>query len=60
MVSSRFERHTAVRAVAGLTGMRNTIDEIEIFSEVEAAGQARRQAGVMRRLTSIAESGRYS
>ena len=37
MVANRFERDAAERAVAGLTGVRGIIDDIEIFSDVEAA-----------------------
>lgn len=34
-VGNRFERHAAERAVAGLTGVRNVIDDIEVFGEQE-------------------------
>ncbi len=37
MVGNQFERDAAERAVAGLTGVRGIIDDIEIFSDVEAA-----------------------
>jgi osmotically-inducible protein OsmY len=37
MVGNRFERGAAERAVAGLTGVRGIVDDIEIFSDVEAA-----------------------
>jgi len=37
MVGNRFQRDAAERAVAGLTGVRGIIDDIEIFSDVEAA-----------------------
>ena len=37
MVSYRFERDAAERAIAELTGVRNIIDDIEIFSDEEAA-----------------------
>jgi osmotically-inducible protein OsmY len=37
MVGNRFERDAAERAVAGLTGVRGIVDDIEIFSDVEAA-----------------------
>jgi osmotically-inducible protein OsmY len=40
MVTSRFERDAAEQAVAGLTGVRNIVDDIEIFSDVEAADVA--------------------
>ena len=36
-VNNRFERNAADRAIAGLTGVRNIINDIEIFSDVEAA-----------------------
>ena len=37
MVRNRFERDAAEQAVAVLPGVRNIIDDIEIFSDVEAA-----------------------
>ncbi len=37
MAGNRFERDAAERAVAVLTGVRGIIDDIEIFSDVEAA-----------------------
>jgi len=37
MVSNRFERDAAERAVGALTGVRNITDDIEIFSDVEQA-----------------------
>ena len=37
MVGNRFQRDAAERAVAGLTGVRGIVDDIEIFSDVEAA-----------------------
>jgi len=37
MVANRFERDAAERAVAGLVGVRGIVDDIEIFSDVEAA-----------------------
>ncbi len=37
MVSYRFERDAAERAIAELTGVRNITDDIEIFSDEEAA-----------------------
>lgn len=37
MVSFGFQRAAAEQAVAGLTGVRNIINDIEIFSDVEAA-----------------------
>jgi len=36
-VGNRFERDAAEQAVAGLTGVRGIVDDIEIFSDVEAA-----------------------
>jgi osmotically-inducible protein OsmY len=36
MVSNRFERDAAERAIAALTGVRNIINDIEIFSDLEA------------------------
>ncbi len=36
MVGNRFQRDAAEQAVAGLTGVRGIVDDIEIFSEVEA------------------------
>jgi osmotically-inducible protein OsmY len=36
-VGNRFERDAAEQAVAGLTGVRGIADDIEIFSDVEAA-----------------------
>ena len=36
-VSNRFERDAAGRVIGGLTGVRNIINDIEIFSDVEAA-----------------------
>lgn len=37
MVGNRFQRDAAENAVAGLTGVRGIADDIEIFSDVEAA-----------------------
>ena len=37
MVGNRFERDAAEQAVAGLPGVRGIIDDIEIFSDIEAA-----------------------
>jgi osmotically-inducible protein OsmY len=37
MVGNRFQRDAAEQAVAGLTGVRGIADDIEIFSDVEAA-----------------------
>jgi osmotically-inducible protein OsmY len=37
MVGNRFERDAAERVIAGLTGVRGIIDDIEIFSDIEAA-----------------------
>jgi osmotically-inducible protein OsmY len=37
MVANRFERDAAEQAVAGLPGVRGIIDDIEIFSDIEAA-----------------------
>jgi osmotically-inducible protein OsmY len=37
MASNAFQRDAAEQAVAGLTGVRNIVNDIEIFSEVEAA-----------------------
>lgn len=37
MVGNRFQRDAAEQAVAGLTGVRGIIDDIEIFSDIEAA-----------------------
>jgi osmotically-inducible protein OsmY len=37
MVGNRFERDAAENAVAGLTGVRGIADDIEIFSDIEAA-----------------------
>ncbi len=34
---NRFERDAAEQAIAGLTGVRNIVNDIEIFSDVEAA-----------------------
>ncbi len=36
-VTNRFERDAAEKAVAGLTGVRGIVDDIEIFTDVEAA-----------------------
>jgi len=36
-VRNRFERDAAEKAVAGLTGVRGIVDDIEIFTDVEAA-----------------------
>jgi osmotically-inducible protein OsmY len=36
MVGNRFERDAAEGAVAGLTGVRGIVDDIEIFSDIEA------------------------
>jgi osmotically-inducible protein OsmY len=36
-VGNRFERDAAEQAVAGLTGVRGIVDDIEIFSDTEAA-----------------------
>ena len=37
IVGNRFERDAAENAVAGLTGVRGIADDIEIFSDIEAA-----------------------
>jgi osmotically-inducible protein OsmY len=37
VVSNRFQHDAAQQAIAGLTGVRNIVNDIEIFSEVEAA-----------------------
>jgi len=37
MVGNRFQRDAAEQAVAGVTGVRGIVDDIEIFSDVEAA-----------------------
>jgi len=37
VVGNRFQRDAAEQAVAGLTGVRGIIDDIEIFSDIEAA-----------------------
>jgi osmotically-inducible protein OsmY len=37
MVGNRFQRDAAQQAIAGLPGVRNIVNDIEIFSEVEAA-----------------------
>ncbi len=37
MVGNRFQRDAAEQAVAGLTGVRGIADDIEIFTDVEAA-----------------------
>ena len=37
MVRNRFERDAAERAIAGLPGVRGIVDDIEIFTEIEAA-----------------------
>jgi osmotically-inducible protein OsmY len=37
MVGNRFERDAAERVIAGLTGVRGIVDDIEIFSDMEAA-----------------------
>jgi osmotically-inducible protein OsmY len=37
MVGNRFQRDAAEQAVAGLTGVRGIADDIEIFSDTEAA-----------------------
>lgn len=36
MVGNRFQRDAAEQAVAGVTGVRGIVDDIEIFSDVEA------------------------
>jgi osmotically-inducible protein OsmY len=40
MVANRFQRDAAEQAVAGLTGVRGIADDIEIFSDIEAADVA--------------------
>jgi osmotically-inducible protein OsmY len=40
MVGNRFQREEAERAVAGMTGVRGIVDDIEIFSDLEAADVA--------------------
>ena len=40
MVGNRFQRDAAEQAVAGVTGVRGIVDDIEIFSDVEAANVA--------------------
>ncbi len=37
MVGNRFERDAAERVIAGLAGVRGIIDDIEFFSDIEAA-----------------------
>ena len=37
MVGNRFQRDAAEQAVAGVTGVRGIVDDIEIFSDLEAA-----------------------
>ena len=39
-VDNRFQRDAAEQAVAGLTGVRGIVDDIEIFSDLEAADVA--------------------
>jgi len=39
-VGNRFQRDAAEQAVAGLTGVRGIVDDIEIFSDIEAADVA--------------------
>ncbi len=55
MVGNRFERDSAERAVAGLTGVRNIIDDIEIFSDVEAADVSFLVQGALDRYALIAD-----
>ena len=40
MVGNRFQRDAAEQAIAGVTGVRGIVDDIEIFSDVEAANVA--------------------
>jgi osmotically-inducible protein OsmY len=40
MVGNRFQREEAERAVAGMPGVRGIVDDIEIFSDLEAADVA--------------------
>ncbi len=40
MVGNRFQRDAAEQAVSGLTGVRGIADDIEIFSDMEAADVA--------------------
>jgi osmotically-inducible protein OsmY len=40
MVGNRFQRDAAEQAVGGLTGVRGIVDDIEIFSDLEAADVA--------------------
>ena len=49
-VGNRFERDAAEQAVAGLTGVRGIVDDIEIFSDLEAADVSRPGAGRSRPL----------
>jgi osmotically-inducible protein OsmY len=37
MVDNRFQRDAAEQAIAGLTGVRGIVDDIEIFTDLEAA-----------------------
>lgn len=52
---NRFERDAAEQAVAGLTGVRNIIDDIDIFSDVEAADVSDLVQGALDRYGLIAD-----
>lgn len=47
MAGNRFERDAAERAVAGLTGVRGIIDDIEIFTDIETADVTDRVEGAL-------------
>ena len=55
MVGNRFERDAAEQAVAGLTGVRGIVDDIEIFTDVEAADVTDRVQDALDRYGLIAD-----
>ena len=55
MVGNRFERDAAERAVAVLTGVRGIIDDIDIFSDVEATDVSDLVQGALDRYGLIAD-----
>ena len=56
MVGNRFQRDEAERAVAGLTGVRGIADDIEIYSDMEAADVADLVQGALDRYGLLPDS----
>jgi len=56
MVTNRFERDAAEQAIARLTGVRNIVNDIEIFNDVEAAEVVNLVQGALDRYALIPDS----